>query len=115
MHNKVLYGSNSWYCNILRGGLVSHHQASGKMLKYAKGGVRDPLRRDDAPTRKEIQAANEVFTLTNIQRITGRGKAKQLVAFCDPGSYIHLVRRALAEEAGWRGTLVRQPITMVFH
>ena len=45
-----------------------------------------------------------------IQRVTVRGEAKQLVAFFYSGSNIHLVRKRFAEEAGWRGMAVQQPI-----
>ena len=49
--------------------------------------------------------------MTSVQRIAVKGEVKQLVAFFDSGSNIHLVRKQFAEEAGWRGMPVSQPIT----
>ena len=69
---------------------ASHSQAEAR-------GAQDV---DEAPTCKEIQAANEVYALTPIQRIAVCGKAKQLVAFLNTGSNIHLVRKGFEEEAG---------------
>ena len=63
------------------------------------------------PTQKEIYEAGDMFTLTPMQRIAGKRRSKQLVAFFDAGSNIHLVRRKYADKAGWKGKPIQQLIT----
>ena len=46
-----------------------------------------------------------------VQRVEVKGEAKQLVAFFDAGSNIHLIRKAFMDKAGWKGTPVKQSIT----
>ena len=80
---------NNWYCNILQGGPTSQQQGSKSTSNHTKAKWRGspdpsyrvrtgwvvgsgPQRGNGAPTQKEIQASNEVFALTHIQRINVR-------------------------------------------
>lgn len=64
-----------------------------------------------APTRTEIDAAGQVYTLTQVQSMKAEGKVGTLNGFFHASSNIHLVRRAYADTAGWIGKPCKESIT----
>ena len=65
------------------------------------------------PTVKEIEAADSVVALLQLQYIPVKSKTvKQASTFYDPGSNVNLVRKRFAKEAGWKGRPVLQSLYM---
>ena len=81
--------------------LTSNNSAPNVLGKGAPG----------APTVKEIEAADGVHALFQLQYIPVKSKSvKQASTFYDPGSNKNLVRKRFAKEAGWKGRPVLQSL-----
>ena len=68
--------------------------------------VRNVLGKDapGTPTIGEIEAADSVVTLLQLQYIPVKSKTiKQASTFYDPGNNVNLIRKQFAKEAGWKG------------
>ena len=77
----------------------------------SNNGVPNVLGKDvpGAPSIKEIEAADSIHALLQLQLIPVKSKAvKQASTFYDPGSNVNLVRKRFAKEARWKGRLVLQ-------
>ena len=63
------------------------------------------------PTVKEIEAADNVHALLQLQDIPVESSTvKQASTFYDSGSNINLVRKQFAKKAGWKGQPVLQTL-----
>ena len=92
-HNHLLHGTGNSYCNSIKRVMTSN-------------GVSNVLGKDvpGAPSIKEIEAADSIHALLQLQLIPVKSKAvKQASTFYDPGSNVNLVRKKFAKEAGWKG------------
>ena len=93
-HNHLLHGSGNSYCNSIKRVLTSNTGVPNVLGKDAPG----------MPTIKEIEAADSVVTLLQLQYVPVESRTiKQASMFYNPGSNVNLVRRQFAEEAGWKG------------
>merc|ERR1711867_292140 len=65
------------------------------------------------PTTGEIEAADSVFALMQMQYVPVESRTvKQASRFYDPGSNVSLVRKQFAKEVGWKGRAVLQSLYM---
>ena len=93
-HNHLLHGTGNSYCNSVKKVLTSNNRALNILGKGALG----------APSIKEIEAADGVHALLQLQYIPVKSKnVKQASSFYDSGSNMNLVRKRFAKEAGWKG------------
>ena len=86
---------------------------SVKKVQTSNNGIPNVLGKDvpGAPTIKEIEAADSVEALLQLQFVPVKSKTvKQASTFYDPGSNVNLVRKGFAKEAGWKGRPVLQTL-----
>ena len=93
-HNSLLHGTGNSYCNSIKKVLTSNNSAPNVLGKGAPG----------VPSIKEIEAADSVHALLQLQYIPVKSKnVKQASSFYDSDSNVNLVRKGFAKEAGWKG------------
>jgi hypothetical protein len=80
-HHRMLHGSSAKFCNYVQVNSVSRA----------------------APSEAEIEDAEKVTSLMQMQKIKIEGNDEDAVVFFDSGSNINLVRAAYAKAAGWHG------------
>ena len=82
-HNSLLHGTGNSYCNSVKRVMTSNNSAPNVLGKGVPG----------SPTTKEIEAADGVHALLQLQFISVKSKSvKQASTFYDPGSNMNLVR-----------------------
>ena len=90
-HNHLLHGSGNSYCNSVKRVMSSNNGMSNVLGKDVPG----------APSIKEIEAADSIHALLQLQLIPVKSRAvNQASTFYDPGSNVNLVRKEFAKEAG---------------
>ena len=100
-HNHLLHGSSNSYCNSVKRVMSSNNGMSNVLGKDVPG----------APFIKDIEAADSIHALLQLQLIPVKNKAvKQASTFYDPGSNVNLVRKKFVKEAGWKGRAVLQSL-----
>ena len=89
-HHRLLHGTNNKFCNYFAINAVD----------------KNGMRQREPPTVEEMEKADTVTALLQVQKIPTTGKAGDCNTFFDSGSNVALVEAEFAKESGWKATEV---------